>query len=487
MPTAPLVLLLNPRYRRNPCSSVMRHALAPSLALPLLAAATPPGYRVRFHDENLTLGPPPRRPVPDVVGLTVNTAFAARAYALADDYRRRGARVVLGGMHVTALPDEARRHADVVVTGEGVAAWPGVLAGLRDGSLAPGAVVHGSYRAPAYAASPRPRRDILPPGAFLTQAAVIATRGCPQRCGYCALATRGVEAPYQKRPVDDVLAEIDATGERFVVFTDNNLMADPAYGLALCAALARRRLLWTAALTIDAARHPRLVAAMAASGCQGVFIGLETLRDETLALQRKRTLPPSAYTDAIGRFHEHGIEVNGSFVFGFDADGPEVFDRTVDFIVAERLECATFHILTPFPGTPLFDALDAAGRILTRDWGRYDTAHAVFRPARMTPAELEAGYRHAYRRLYEWGTVLARRPRGGGVLAEALHGAGYLAMTALYKKWDFVWRLLVPLRVTHAAWQPLVGLHLALGGRRRGRATLMAPGPAASAARPRAA
>jgi radical SAM superfamily enzyme YgiQ (UPF0313 family) len=437
--------------------------------LPTLAAATPPSWRVRFHDENLSLGGPPTRPVPEVVGITVHTAFAHRAYELAGKYRRLGARVVLGGLHVTALPEEARAHADAVVVGEGASVWPAVLQGLRSGELRNGALVHGSYRTPSYAELPWPRRDVLPRGAFLTGASIIATRGCTQRCGYCYLATRGFRAPYQKRPVNDVMAEIDALGERFVVFTDNNLMADPEYGMQLCAALESRSVLWSAAVTIDVARNRELVRRMAASGCKGVFVGLETLSDQTLREQRKRTLPPSAYERAVALLHDHGIEVNGSFVFGFDHDGPEVFDRTHEFIVRQRLECATFHILTPYPGTPLFEQLHAQGRLLTRDWSRYDTAHAVFRPARMTVQQLEKGYRRAYRMLYGWQSVLARRPRAGSAAGQWLRAGAYLAMTALYKKSDLLWRALIPLRLTHAAWKPLVELHWHMTGRDRGR------------------
>lgn len=462
------ILLINPRYHRNPCSSAGRHALTPSLALPLLAAATPRGYRVRFFDENLSLGEPPTRPLPEVVGITVHTAFAARAYALADRYRALGSRVALGGLHVTALPGEARRHADAVVVGDGVPVWPEVLAGLRNGVLRGGAIVRGSFVSPSYAEAPWARREILPAGAFLTRASVIASRGCSGRCGYCYLATRGLRSPYQRRAVEDVLAEIDALGEPYVVFTDNNLTADRPYAEALCRGLERRRLIWSAAVTIDVAREPRLVEAMARSGCQGVFVGLETLSDASLRAERKQTLPPSCYREAVQLLHAHGIEVNGSFVFGFDEDDPGVFDRTLAFVREERLECATFHILTPYPGTPLFDSLEAQGRILTRDWSRYDTAHVVFRPARMSADELLAGYRRAYRELYSWPMVLARRPRGDGTpLAEASRVAAYLAMTTLYKKADWIWRLLAPLGLTHAAWRPLVELHRCLAWRRR--------------------
>ena len=468
------LLLINPRYRRNPCSSAGRHALTPSLALPSLAAATPGEYRVRFFDENLGRGEAPTMPVPEVVGITVHTTFARRAYELARGYRALGARVVLGGLHVTALSWEARRHADVVVVGDGVNVWPEVLAGLRSGRLVPprgqrGHVIHGSLPEPDYGQAPWPRRDILPAGAFLTPAAVMATRGCTHRCGYCYLSTRGLRARFQKRAVSDVLAEIEALGERFVVFTDNNLIADPRYALALCRALETRNIIWTAAVTADVGRDPRLVAAMAAAGCQGVFIGLETLVDRNLQDSRKRTVMPSRYEQTIALLHDHGIQVNGSFVFGFDGDGPDVFDRTVDFIIRQRLECATFHILTPYPGTPLYDRLEAEGRILTRDWDLYDTAHVVFRPAGMTVAQLLDGYGRAYERLYGWRSVLARRPRGASLLGSAARAAAHVAMTTLYKKQDWTWRALVPLGLTHAVWAPFVALQRAAARLRRAR------------------
>ena len=199
----------------------------------------------------------------------MHTAFAARAYELADRYRALGYRVALGGLHVTALPGEARPHADAVVVGDGVPVWPEVLAGLRNGVLRGGAIVHGSFVSPSYAEAPWPRREILPRGAFLTRAAVIATRGCTGRCGYCYLATRGLRAPYQLRPVEDVLAEIDALDEPYLVFTDNNLTADRAYAEALCRGLARRRLIWSAACTADVARDASLVRAMADRGVRG--------------------------------------------------------------------------------------------------------------------------------------------------------------------------------------------------------------------------
>lgn len=340
----------------------------------------------------------------------------------------------------------------------GVTAWPGILADVASGALRPGADpatarrYHGSYRIPHYADVPRPARHLIDRRDWLTTASLIATRGCKNRCDFCYLSTAGLAMPYQARPVEDVAAEALATGEPYLVFIDNNLGADPDYLRSLCAALEPCERIWSAAVTIDVTDDPSLVAAMARSGCTGVFVGFESLDGANLTEAGKHTPSPDEYAGRVAVFHEHGIQVNGSFILGFDHDGPDVFDRTMDFIESVGMESATFHILTPYPGTPLFARLDAEGRILTRDWSRYDTAHAVFEPARMTANELEAGYARAYERLGSWRSVWRRRPGAADVGTLA----GYLATQLMYKKSNRVWPWLIRHRLTHALWAPLV-------------------------------
>lgn len=441
------ILLINPFYPKDPVASFGKHVLTPTLALTSLAANTPGPWKVRHWDENLLQGPAPTEPVPEVVGITVHLTFARRAYALADRYRRMGAKVILGGLHVTAMPEEALQHADAIVVGEGVHTWPVVLSDIRNGTLR--RRYDGSYRA-SYADDPIPDRSILPRNGFLTRASVIATRGCANRCGFCYLATRGLRMPYQRKPVRLVLEEIEALGERYVVFTDNNLTADGRYAHELCAGLAKLGIVWSAAITIDAARDESLVRAMAASGCQGVFVGLETVVGDNLREAGKRTMAPEDYGLHVDRLQGAGIQVNGSFVFGFDHDGPDIFERTVEWIEEHALSCATFHILTPYPGTPLFRKLDEEGRILTREWSLYDTGHAVFRPKNMTPAQLEEGYRRAYRRLFGHASIWRRRPDGW------LDASAYLAMAYLYKRANPMWAYLIRHELTRTAWRPLV-------------------------------
>ena len=253
--------------------------------------------------------------------------------------------------------------------------------------------------------------------------------------------------------------------EPYAVFLDNNLGSDPGHLRRLCRALAPLEKIWSAAVSIDVTDDPRLVREIALAGCTGVFVGLESLSDPNLADARKKTPPAADYARRVGLFHDNGIQVNGSFVLGFDHDGPDVFDRTVSWIEANRLECATFHILTPYPGSPLFRRMEAEGRLLHRDWSLYDTSHVVFRPARMTPEQLAEGYVSCYRRLFSAGSIWRRRPLDPGAVVP------YLAMSVLYKRANPLWRFLIRHRLTARAWRPLVEAtrrrHLAFRKRRR--------------------
>lgn len=446
-PTPRLALLINPFYPKDPASSFAKHVLTPSLALTSVAAATPAGWEVRYWDENLLQGPPPSAPFPQVVGITVHLTFARRAYALADWYRARGARVVLGGLHVASCPDEVRPHADALAIGEGTALWPAILADVEAGALEP--EYRAGYRA-RFRDEPPPRRSLVPRDSFLTPTSVVATRGCHNRCEFCYLATEALDVPYQMRDPAQVAAEIAADRGPYAVFLDNNLASRPAYLRALAAALRPLDKIWSAAVSIDVTDDPSLVRELALSGCTGVFVGFESLTDSNLEDARKRTPRAADYARRVRILHDHGIAVTASFVLGFDHDRADVFDRTVTWIEENRVACATFHILTPYPGTPLFHRMEADGRLLHRDWDRYDTAHVVFRPRHMSADELFDGYASCYERVFSPGSIWRRRPTS---LAEALP---YLAGSFLYKHANGMWHRLIRHRLTGAAWAPLV-------------------------------
>jgi radical SAM superfamily enzyme YgiQ (UPF0313 family) len=440
-------LLINPFYPKDPHASFGKHVLTPTLALTSVAGATPANWTVTYWDENLLQGPPPCEPFPEVVGITVHLTFAKRAYVLAEWYRERGARVVLGGLHVLSCPEEVAPHADALAIGDGVQIWPQILRDLEAGRLK--REYRGDYRRP-YREDPPPKRELLPRQSFLTTSSLIATRGCHNRCGFCYLATKGLHMPYLVRDVEQIVAEFKADGQPYGVFVDNNLGSRPDYLRRLCHALRPLEKIWSAAVTIDVTDDPDLVRAMGLAGCTGVFVGFESLQNGNIVAAHKKSPRTEEYARRVEIFHRNGIQVNGSFVLGFDEDRPDVFAKTVEWIEQQRLECATFHILTPYPGTPLFEQMEREGRLLHQDWELYDTAHVVFRPKHMTPAELAEGYAWCYRRLFSHRSIWRRRPRDWRSVAP------YLAMSYLYKRSNLFWYFLIRHRLTHTIWRPLV-------------------------------
>jgi radical SAM superfamily enzyme YgiQ (UPF0313 family) len=449
--TGPVVsrhaLLINPFYPKDPHASFGKHVLTPSLALTSVAAATPSDWTVEYWDENLLQGPPPAQPFPQVVGITVHLTFAHRAYELARWYRERGAKVILGGLHILSCPDEAAPHADALAIGDGVQIWPRVLRDIVDGKLQP--TYHGDFRRP-YRDDPAPRRDLLPRRSFLTTSSLIATRGCHNRCGFCYLSTKGLHIPYLVRDVEQIVAEFKADAQPYGVFIDNNLGSRPDYLRQLCHALRPVEKIWSAAVSIDVTDDPTLVRDMARAGCTGVFVGFESLQNDNIVASHKKSPRTEEYAQRVEIFHRYGVQVNGSFVLGFDHDQPDVFETTVNWIEEQRLECATFHILTPYPGTPLFDHMECEGRLLHKNWNLYDTAHVVFRPKLMTPEQLAAGYAWCYRRLFSHRSIWRRRPRDSPSVLP------YLAMSYLYKRSNVLWYYLIRYRMTQFVWRPLV-------------------------------
>jgi len=442
-------LLVNPFYPKDPNASFGKHVLTPTLALTSFAATTPDHWEVRYWDENLLDGRPPFAPMPEVVGITVHLTFAKRAFELAQWYRSRGSKVVLGGLHVLSCPEECAPYADALAVGDGVQLWPRILADIESGSLR--SKYTATYESD-YRGDPAPRRSILPRKSFLTTTSLIATRGCHNRCGFCYLATDGLRMPYRMRDPGQIAAEFGADEQPYGVFIDNNLGSNRAYLRELCQALRPLNKVWSAAVSLDVTDDPALIRVMALAGCTGVFVGFESLTDENLAEARKKTPKSGDYARRVRMLHENGIQVNGSFVLGFDHDRNDVFTRTAGWIEENRLECATFHILTPYPATPLFRRMEAEGRLLHRDWSLYDTAHVVFRPKNMSPEELEQGYAWMYQRLFSHASIWRRRPADWRAVLP------YLGMSYLYKRSNRFWRLLIKHHLVHAAWRPLVEL-----------------------------
>lgn len=451
------ILLVCPFYRKSPVGSHGKHVLTPSQALSSLAAVTPEEWSVAFWDENLLQGAPPDAWTPEIVGITVHLTFSKRACELATWFRARGSVVIMGGPHLDACAEELLPHADALVLGNGVAAWRRVLEDHSARRLQ--TVYRGAWE--GLANEPLPARSILPPRAFLTPLSLIATRGCHNRCDFCWMSTESssdTESPgsapsrmrREARPVEQIVREFTDSDAPYGVFIDNNLGSDRAWLHGLCEALNPLDRIWSAAVSLDVSEDPSLVRAMAKSGCTGVFIGFESLNSKNLLQNHKRGPDPDDWLRRVELFHDVGIQVNGSFLVGFDHDGPEVFREIADWVEKARLECATYHILTPYPGTPLFKRLETEGRLLHKNWDLYDTAHCVFQPARMTPEILEQGLRQMYERTFSSSSIWRRRPTEPSALL------AYLGMSLLYKRMNPLWPLLIRAGLVKSVWGPLV-------------------------------
>ncbi|MBI3930361.1 MAG: B12-binding domain-containing radical SAM protein [Armatimonadetes bacterium] len=340
----------------------------------------------------------------DLVAISAITGTAPRSYELAAHYRRRGIPVVLGGVHATLVPEEAQLHADSVVTGYAEESWPRLLRDLRQGELKPR-----YHQSPtlSLAGLPRPRRDLLRLEHYFTPHTVEATRACVHQCQFCVVPTAWGNKPLQ-HPVEDVVADIEAMNARRVIFLDLNMIADVGYAKRLFQALIPLGIRWAGLATTMIAWDDELLRLAARSGCRGLLIGFETISREALQELRKGFNLHRDYHEVVQRIHDAGMAIMGTFIFGFDAHGPEAFEATAEFVMKANIDLPRFSILTPFPGTPLFKKLEAEGRLLTRDWGLYDGQHVVFRPARMSQEELQLGIERVWKEVYSLGNIARR-------------------------------------------------------------------------------
>ncbi len=377
------------------------------LTLTTLAALAPPELNAQFSLYDEGIGDVPLDLDADLVGITLITGSAPRGYELARHFRARGRTVVLGGPHVTLVPEEAMQHADSICVGYAEETWPQLLRDFAAGQMRRRYDQGHDF---ALTNLPFPRRDLLDRRHFLTQAVFEATRACAHDCEFCVVPTAWGRRQFQK-PVGHVVEDIRRVGQRRIIFIDLNLISDRAYAAELFEALIPLEVRWFGLATSLIGRDPELMQLMARSGCAGLLIGLESICEASLGDVRKRFNEPSRYRALIGDLHALGISIQGCFVFGHDHDTTKVFDETVQFAIDAAIDLPRFAILTPFPGTPLHRRLDQDGRILSKNWELYDGQHVVFRPKQMTPQQLQAGHERAWRQVYSYGAITRRLGR----------------------------------------------------------------------------
>jgi len=401
------LLLILPKNNRSYWGGVSKSGKAGfvRLNLPTIAALTPKDWDVEILDARV-------KPVDydtrvDLVGITGFTAEMPSAYSIADNFRKKSVKVVMGGVHVSAVPDEALKHADAVVIGEAELVWEKLLADFQRSELKQ------KYKADHLCDMKNmaiPRRELLDRSMYSGFYTLQATRGCPFNCDYCAV-TAFFGHEFRVRPVDEVIEEIKGFEKKEFFFMDDNIVGRPKYAKELFRKLIPLKVTWGSQASITMAKDPELLELYAKSGGKYAFIGFESLSQKNLEKMHKSWNSAKDYKEAIRKIHGAGINIVGSFVFGLDEDDTSVFKTTFDFLMETNMAAAQFHILTPLPGTVTYGILEKEGRIIDRDWAKYHTGEVVFQPKGMTAEQLQNGYYWIFRNTYSIKNILKRNFR----------------------------------------------------------------------------
>lgn len=397
------VKLISPAYvdekRRGMQGRVFQ---LPPFSLAAVAAATPNDVEVQIIDESIE--PISYEADCNLVGITVLTRFAPHAYEIARRFREKGVKVVLGGMHPSALPEEAINYADSVVIGEAEGVWELLLNDFKQNKL------RKFYKNETYPdlnqISP-PRRDLLKKERYFFTNMVQTTRGCPFNCNFCSV-TKFFGGKYRTRSVESVVNEIRSLNTNFVGFLDDNIFGNRIYSKKLLNALKGENINWVSQGSLNIVKDPGLLKLVAQSGCRGLFVGLESADAESLAQMNKKFLKPSTFRESIDKLHDVGISVLGAFVLGSDNEDASIFQKTLEFAKKIKIDLAQFSVLTPFPGTDLYNKLIKENRIFDFDWGKYTCGTPVFEPLKMTAGRLKEGVNKLWRDFYRSNQVLLR-------------------------------------------------------------------------------
>lgn len=419
---------------KSPYWRPIKYSLFPPLGLATLAAYCSPEDDIDLQDEHVESLQ--TDDAPDLVVIQVYITNAFRAYALADHYRARGSYVCLGGLHVTSLPEEAIQHGDSIFMGPGEDTFPAFLQDYRRGC--PKKVYTNSLR--TIEEIPPVRRDLIKRQLYLVPNSIVVSRGCPHHCDFCYKDAfyEGGRSFYTQK-VDAALAEIERLPGRHLYFLDDHLLGNQRFASSLFEGMKGMNRVFQGASTIDAILRGDLIEKAADAGLQSVFVGFETLSEANLQQSNKRQNLGKDYSEAVRRLHALGIMINGSFVFGLDSDKKDVFRRTVDWAVGQGLTTATFHILTPYPGTRLFKTMEQQGRILHRRWDQYDTRQVVYKTVGLNAGELKRGYDWAYSAFYSWTNILKASTQHENVK----HAIKHFTYAGGWKKFEPLWNFII--------------------------------------------
>lgn len=384
----------------------LRRLHLPGLTLPMLAAVTPSDCDVRLVSESVA--EVPYDEPWDLVAVTGMGAGIVRTWAIADEFRRRGVTVVIGGIAASLLGAErSLAHADAVVVGEAEETWPEVVRDFQAGRLQP---VYRMKRPPPIDRLPLPRYDLLDRSKLGLWRPVQATRGCPFTCDYCSI-TAFFDAGYRKRPPEQVVRDVRAAkrcGSRYVTFIDDNIGVDWNYCTRLWEALIPEKIVWMSQCSLHIAERPEMLELAYRSGCRLLSFGIESTSPESLEIHDKKWNRPGRYREAVETIRRHGIDVSTEMILGLDGDDASVFERTFEFLIENRISVPRIHILTPIPGTRLYESMRRQDRLVSEDFHRFTGGRVVFRPRHLDPEELERRYWQLYEKIFSWSAILRR-------------------------------------------------------------------------------
>ncbi|MBI5541031.1 MAG: B12-binding domain-containing radical SAM protein [Bacteroidia bacterium] len=422
------------REAKSPLWRPIKYSLFPPLGLATLASFLSDDDEIDLQDqhvEKLNLDDEP-----DLVIIQVYITNAYRAYEIAKHYKTKGSFVALGGLHVTALPDEAEQYADSIFLGPAEQSFPQFLIDFKNGNTKK------RYFSNIRTLDNQPliRRDLIKRNLYLVPNSIVVSRGCPHNCDFCYKDDffKGGKSFYTQQ-IDSILADIDRLPGKHLYFLDDHLFGNPKFAAELFVAMKGMGRVFQGAATVASVLNNDLLDKAADAGLRSLFVGFETLSSENLKQSNKNQNLKIDYEKAIKSLHNHGIMINGSFVYGLDDDDKDVFKRTVEWGVKNAITTATYHVLTPYPGTRLFNEMENSGRLLTRNWDLYDTRHVVFNTTKMTSIELEEGYLWSYKEFYSWNNILKAS------FSHDLfkHQMKHLFYTGGWKKFEPLWNLII--------------------------------------------
>ena len=417
------IKLIQPAMIQRPMDTKLKTRMAPSLALLTLANLTPKEHEVIIENENVESINFDEKV--DLVAITVTVDVMNRAIEIAKEFRKRSVKVVAGGIHITADPKGAYGYFDAICVGMAERIWQRILFDAQNDSLNE---IYNDMLSISGQEIVSPDYDIIDNSKYLYTNIISTSRGCPFECDFCYNSSQSVHKAYINRPIEDVIREIKTLRTRHIMFIDDNFIGNPSWTKKFLAQIKPLGLKYNAAVTSNIIDMPDILDDLKESGCQSLFIGFESINDKAIDSVNKVQNSVGKYERLVEELHKRGIMINASFVFGLDEDDSSVFEKTLDWIVKNKIETVTSHILTPYPGTRLYENLHKQGRITDFDLSKYNTANVVYRPKNMTQEELYKGYLWIYKEVYSFKNIIKRLPNS------KKQWIPYLAFNLLYRR-----------------------------------------------------